>query len=305
MLIKHRKLCMLAVAASMAEIRPYILGMKTRKRRAVVKRDRTFVTEVDHLSRKAARAILLPLKDQSYSMEAEDGQGFLNPGATYEILFDGLDGTYGFMIFLPTCTVILAIYDKATGEITACFIGEPSTGQIWWSADGSGCFRERYDFQRKRFVEKTDVHVWEKGMGEGSTIFLDVSHGFPREKGKPQVLSDTNLYRLFANLSGKTKVLIPGSNGLIHALTANGGEGVVGGITTAMGGPWDAAGVYLVIQAGGFARASRVKISDGSLPRRTLVEANPLDPHNYDIVVFGNSKATVDKLVQEVNTSII
>ena len=282
----------LAVAAGMTVIRPYIYGTQVRKKKARLKRDKTFVTEVDNLSRKAARQVLLFFKKRGYELTAEDGKGIKCQKSTRRLLLDGLDGTYGFMIFLPTCTVILAIYDKAKQEIVGCFVGEPSTGQIWWAYGGSPCFRERYDYNSEKFVEKTKVHVWKGALSRKSAIFLDISHEFKRRGKGTQVTTGPQMARLFANLNRKSKILIPGSNGLIHALTANGGEGVAGGITTAMGGEWDACGLYLVLRAGGFLRAFR-KNKNG-----TLTECNPLNPYEYDMLVFGNGKNTVNALIQ-------
>ena len=54
-----------------------------------------------------------------------------------------------------------------------------------------------------------------------------------------------------SSLGHNYKLLIPGSNGLIQALVANGNDRVAGGITTSMGVPQGAFGVMLVLGAGG------------------------------------------------------
>ena len=58
----------------METIQPYIFGKVLRKKRAVTKRDKTYVTEVDRLSRHNARQILLALKAMGFQMIAEDGE---------------------------------------------------------------------------------------------------------------------------------------------------------------------------------------------------------------------------------------
>jgi fructose-1,6-bisphosphatase/inositol monophosphatase family enzyme len=65
-------------------------------------------------------------------------------------------------------------------------------------------------------------------------------------------MSDAVYGLLFARLFGLYKVQI-GPNGINHVLVALGRRGVVGSITTALGGPWDVAPVLLILEAGGFA----------------------------------------------------
>lgn len=82
-----------------------------------------------------------------------------------------------------------------------------------------------------------------------------------------------------------------GSNGVHHAIVANGNDTVVGAITTAQGGPWDCGGALTVLGAGGAAKGLRVT-SD-----RWFEECDPLNPLDYDILVVANSDDTLDRLV--------
>lgn len=295
-----------AMLASMEVVRDYQRGVRKRSDATKVKLDGTFVTGVDADSGLAARPHLSNLPP-NYAIKSEDVEGRESSVKTNELLEDSLDGTDGFLLGLPTPTVIMADYDSVMHRLTGCWIGLPATGQVWSASKGSGpVLMSRYaDWKGHTLTACMPTKVWEGPMDRKSAVFLDVSHGFARDGGKREILSGDNSARLLANLSRKTKILIPGSNGLMHALVANGGEGLAGGITTAMGGEWDAAGVYLVLRAGGFARAFRVHTHPKELCRKSLTEANPLDPYAYDIVAFGNSKETVDVLVDALNASIV
>ena len=89
--------------------------------------------------------------------------------------------------------------------------------------------------------------------------------------------------KLIASLSGKARILIPGSNALIQALVASGAENLAGAISTAKGGPWDLCGVLLVRQAGGTIRGFK-KVGE------KLVQHNPLDVYGCDSLVMANSE---------------
>jgi hypothetical protein len=122
-------------------------------------------------------------------------------------------------------------------------------------------------------------------------VLLDVSHGFNR--GVRQILTDGQLYRLLQVLNSRVKLLLPGSNGLNHSLVANGGENLMGAITTAIGGPYDIGGVLLVLNAGGKAKAFRID------ENRQLIEVDPLDVLAADLLISGNTQETVDILSQQ------
>ena len=288
---------LLAAAASMRVIRDYQLLNKSRHDITIIKEDDTYQTAVDRESAQAAINLLRGLPSY-YEIKAEDGTTPENPSATNIILMDNLDGTNAFVLDLPTSTVIIADYDKQKRRIASCLIAEPVRGRIWLATGKQVTIMTQFKEDRSGTTLPKVVKVW-KGLlsRKTSTIFLDISHGFTRKER--QLMTDEDVARLFGNLNTKAKILLPGSNGLMHALVASGGEGLAGGITTAMGGEWDVAGIFLVLRAGGFARAFRIN------ENRMLTEADPLDPFAYDTVAFGNSRETVDILVDAIKASIV
>jgi len=270
-----------AVRRSMRIVRNYqIFG---RSGSADVKTsDSTLLTVVDSESGAAMRDFLQEWHPDIAQGIEDVGVSELD-GSEYRILGDPLDGTRAFVNGLATSTVILGLYNTRQKQVVACVIGEPATGRLW-SSGGGGCrltvASEAIDVQKV---------VWEGALGNQTTVLLDVNHGFTRD-GR-QMLRDDGVARLFKRLTEyPAKILMPGSNGLHQALVANGGERLVGAITTAIGGPWDVCGARLVLDAGGAARAFR--ISD----ERALTERDPLDVLSYDLLVVGNSNETVDVL---------
>lgn len=251
-----------------------------------VKDDKTLVTITDHRSESAiTNLIRQSLGDvRIIGEEGEDsGSGDL------AMLIDPLDGTRAFSSGLTTSTVILAVYDTTKKKVMACVVGEAVSGRIW-SAFGDSPTQ----------LDMSGVSVWKQRMNEQSTVFLDVSHGFTR-KGR-QILTDKQMSKLFGLLNGRVKLSIPGSNGLIQALVANGGQKVAGSITTAIGGPWDVCGVKLVLNAGGSAKAFSV-IRNGE--DCWIEERDPLDVMSYDILICGNSDETVGLLYQALVESLL
>jgi fructose-1,6-bisphosphatase/inositol monophosphatase family enzyme len=241
-----------------------------------VKDDKTLVTKIDREVRESLVPYFQRIFPEAMIM-AEEGD---NIGQSeWIIMFDPLDGTRAFSCGLATSTVIAAIYNSARKQVDACVIGEPATNRVWSAFGG----------------ETTEldgpVKVWGGQLDEQSTIFLDVPHGFTRN-GR-QIMNHEQMARLFHELRGK-KLAIPGSNGLIQSLVANGGQKVAGSITTAIGGPWDVCGVKLVLNAGGSAKAFRLKEDPD---KSWLHERDPLNVLDYDILICGNSAATVETLV--------
>ena len=271
-----------------------VAGMDVVKRAQLSKRsesevkstDATLVTETDRKSGLAMKQVLQTIP--GLKLHGEDTETEVREGNQL-CWFDPLDGTRAFANGLTTSTVIIAIYDESRRRLTHVLVGEPATGRIWEAEEGKEtklhyfpCF-PNLDEEYSRFV-----HVWQGPVLLQSSVFIDVTHGFNR--GSRQLFTDTDIAKLFGLFNGEVKLFFPGSNGLIQALVANGGDRVAGSITTAQGGPWDVCGGLLVMQAGGAARAFR-------LEERKLIEGNPLDPLSFDILVTGNSKATVDYLV--------
>lgn len=208
----------------------------------------------------------------------------------YSIMVDPLDGTRAFALRIPTSTVIAALVHNVRG-VVACVIGEAASGRIWsateegdvsfWTVDASGRECSHYGI----------CSVWKGPLTEQASLFLDVSHGFTRGEEKRPILTHLQVHDLMVRMSSKSKLFMPGSNGLHFALVANGGDYCAGQITTAVGGPWDIAGVLLVQQAGGVARGFRIV-------KGVLEEvANPRDIVACDIMVSGNSQDTVNDLV--------
>lgn len=291
-----------AAIDSMHVIREYQLGNRKITRPAIIKGyDKTLLTEADIASGEAGVCVLMQLPAEEYDINPEDSIGRATPGARYVVLFDNLDGTRSFNNGLKTSTIIIALYDRHLRKVIFCLIGEPVSGEFRyaWLSDTKEAFLMR--FGEKGYIGPVPIQVTKNDLDGQASVFMDAyEQGFP--------LSLEQYLRLQANIAklGQTttepqaavRVMLPGSNGLNQALVANGWQGAVGGVTTAMGGPWDAAGVMLVIAAGGFARAFK-KQTDG-----TYVEADPLDPMSYDIVIYGNNQFTVDLLTLAFQASV-
>lgn len=272
-----------AVWASMQVIRPYILGQKDYGDIEIKEHDQTLVTAVDRMSEEAATPILQKAFPD-IPIIREEGGTTLEKAAPWIMWFDGLDGTNLFTIGGSGSTVILVAYDCINKEQLGAIVGEPSTGRIWSACINTGCTRQ---------VESNIClcKAWNNEKFEGKTVLLDVSHGFPRGKGekKRQILTEKNMDLLLKNLRTKVKVLLLGSNGLHHALVANGNQGMIGCITTAMGGPWDTP-TLLGVEAGGFGQSFRMS------PDRKLIEQDVLDPESYDMAIMAGSQPALDFL---------
>jgi fructose-1,6-bisphosphatase/inositol monophosphatase family enzyme len=248
--------------------------------------DGTLVTEADHASERAALAILRR-EFPDVPILREEG-GLSDGNEDWIIWIDPLDGTSAFTLRMPTSTVIIAAYHLAEKRLLATVVGEPAYERIWCAGENGPC----------QFVpllgNSSPCHVWQGDLSLKSTVFVDISHSFRRKTAggvTKELLSVQGVQHLFTALIPQTKVLLPGSNGLNHALVANGGQNAAGAITTAMGGPWDVAGVLLVVRAGGACRAFNLE------PSRSLTEVDPLDPLAYDFLVCGNNQTTAGVLV--------
>lgn len=285
-----------AVLASMGVILPFIKGVKDYGDIEVKEHDQTLVTAVDRMSEDAASEILIKAFPNVPIIREEGGISSVNPDATWIKWFDGLDGTNIFTLGGATPTVILSAYDLVKKQLVGCIVGEPSTGRVWSATSGSGCDMDAYNYlwDDGRYsslpLTRKKCQAWD-GEVEKGTVMIDISHGFTRGKGenKRQLMTEDNMDKFLRNVRSRTKVLLLGSNGINHALVANGNKGMAGCISTAMGGPWDTP-TLLSAEAGGFGRAFRVT-SD-----RKLEEADFLDPEAYDMVIVSGSKRTLDFL---------
>jgi fructose-1,6-bisphosphatase/inositol monophosphatase family enzyme len=295
--------CMLVVSS-------YQLGERKLKKRAKVKaHDKTLLTQADLDSGKAALTILLELPED-YDITPEDSKGRTTPGARYIVWLDNIDGTRSFTNGLKTSTVILAIYDRKLKKVIFCMIGEPVSGEIRHATEPTASgkapavYLTRIDFASGNITRAKKIKVNRDTLNNQATVFVDYLNLQPFMRkmpngGKQQILSADAYKRLVCNLIDLGIYLaMPGSNGLHQAMVANGWEKCVAGMTLAMGGEWDVAGVLLVLMAGGSARGFRVK--DNTIVK----EGDPLDPFSYDVLFYGNSLRAVDMLIDAFYRSI-
>lgn len=264
-----------AVIAAMREVR---LAQGKPVHDIETKPDETIVTATD---RKAAEVAEPLLVFDGIPLNVEDGTRTEQGEHQFSQDLDTLDGTSVFAGGLMTSTIIWGLYHNR--KVVAAIVGEPVSNRIWFATEKIST--------KLRWNDKTiPTTVTGERLSKKTTVFIDISHGFTRS-GR-QILTDETNSAMYTRLNRVTKIIMPGSNGLMHALVANGGLGIVGSITTALGGPWDAIGVLLVLRAGGSAKAFRV-LSTGDLE-----EKDPLCPDKYDILVCGNSPQTVGTLSQ-------
>jgi fructose-1,6-bisphosphatase/inositol monophosphatase family enzyme len=145
--------------------------------------------------------------------------------------------------------VIASVVDDR-GAVIACVVGDIDKNRIFFASKGCGTwvFISTGDLERNiTTARRCRVSKVEKGR---KTISIDLTTGY--KKNGYRHMSDAVYGLLFARLFGLYKVQI-GPNGINHVLVALGRRGVVGSITTALGGPWDVAPVLLILEAGGFA----------------------------------------------------
>ncbi len=280
-----------AVLASMTVLRAYQLGERILPAEGsdIKPLDQSLLSRADRESGEVAMKILskLPLK---YDIKPEDTKGRTTPGAQNVVMYDNADGTRPLVNGLKTSTVILAVYDLKKKKVVFVIIGEPISGDIWYGGDSTPPMRcNKY----KRGDKPKPIQVNQHPLDGQATVFIDYVNkiGFARKTkdGSRQIFNGEESKEIWNTVYDLgVNILMPGSNGQHQAMVANGGEKTVAGLTLAMGGPWDAAGVFLVILAGGYARA--FKRSENGFS-----EQDPLDPTSYDIAVYGNCKEAVDK----------
>lgn len=262
---------LMALYASTRVVRTYqrtnCVGVET-------KSDSTIVTSADRASDEAGKIQLRKIPGVTIHGEESgvEGEGDIL------IYLDPLDGSMPYAAGAMTSTVIVAAVEKKSGKVLCCLVGDPSSERVWSAETGGVC---------EASFAAVPVRVCDGVLDRKSRVFIDSYPGFT--KNGRMILSTSQLNALHARIQEKSGMLMLGSNGLHHALVANGGKGAVGAITTAIGGPWDVCPVLLVLAAGGFARAFEQT-------EKGLVEKNPLCVAAYDIVITGNSKETVDTL---------
>jgi fructose-1,6-bisphosphatase/inositol monophosphatase family enzyme len=138
--------------------------------------------------------------------------------------------------------------------------------------------------------------VWDEVQLPGKpTYFLDVTASFLKPQQYERPITPHGLGRLLFEMVAVQgwDLSMPVSNGLNHALVANGGFGARAAVTTALGGPWDAAGVFLVQKAGGAVLGFKngVRLESG------------LSVGRGDVFISANSPASAEELAQVVMTS--
>ncbi len=162
------------------------------------------------------------------------------------IICDPLDGTRAFMVGAATSTVIIAIIN-AEGQVEFVAIGDPATERIWWADQEDKTVCVTGDGEGE---ESIPCQVQDGSLSPYSVVFLD------RNVGHHGTMTDEQMSRFMVAISKRSRILMLGSNGMHQALVANGGAFAAAQITTGMSGPWDIAGVLLVLKAGGAAAAS-------------------------------------------------
>lgn len=290
---KFKRVSVEAVLASMEVIRPFVIGLKgigdiqIKGGQGTSYEVLKIQTVVDKKSEDVGKEILQG-EFPNIPFVGEE-TGVTGKGGNIEFWYDPLDGTAPFTIGAPTSTVICAAYDKINKRLLAVTIGEPAYRRIWTATDGNGCNLMVYN-HKSDLIHSKKCQVWEGDVNKGTCVFCDFTQGFARDNGKRQILTDAQAARLNDLLGRKTRLQLYGSNGIHQALVANGNEKVVGAITTAMGGSWDAAGALLVKEAGGAGAAFQMT------KERKLIFADPLDPMGYDILVVANNRKTLEFL---------
>lgn len=292
---QFRQLFFEAVIASMIMVKKFQSGSLSLSSLLEVKGNGTLKVECDIRSGEAALFYLRQLPADVFELRFEDiprRKG--SSGARYRAENDNLDGTRIFTNGGNSSTVILGIFDQTENRYVSAIIGEPASGRIWTADLETKTQRMNYMNKNLWLTQAVPVHVCDGVLDGQATVFVDPFEvGFPLGKAQYAKLLG-NIMELGASAEKPNEaahVMILGSNGLHQALVANGGQGAVGGIMTAKGGPWDAAGALLVIQAGGSAVGLKLE-ADG-----TLTEQDALNPDSYDFLVYGNTAETVSALV--------
>ena len=292
---RFRKVSQDALVPAAEYIRGAILG-EVDLSQYLIKGDKTAVTIVDRTSEDISRPIILSGFPE-LSLRQEETKGVLgNPNSPIKLYHDPLDGTGGFLIGGPTPTIILAAYDSSTKKVLACSTMEPSTGRFWFSSKANGAFLNRYDYNTGKFDSEDgkQIHVNNREGLNGSHVLVDVDHGFERttlEGKKKQILYPKERRDLSRSIEAEGgKVASFYTNGGHFALTSMGNPTVIGNITTAIGGPFDIAGIRHVLEAGGEAQCYEIT------ERKLYALSDSQDIEAADMVIAANNKSNLKKL---------
>lgn len=297
-----------AITASFRQIRPFLLDQKDLGA-IQTKPDQTLLTIADKRSEGVGFAVLRAAFPEVAIIREESG---LSAGsADWEIWYDPIDGTAPFTIGAPTSTVICAAYDAVNKTLLSVAIGEPAYRRIWMASKGDGCklviLNNEYEVEQSNYKK-----VWDGKLNHSTAVFLDITTGFLRTIGKRPITDDTVVYegglravlqdrvtkKIVKQLASNTRLQLYGSNGMHHALVANGNDKVVGGFTLAMGGQWDAAGALLITEAGGVCLAIAIEWIDivHEIFNVRTEKKDPLNPADYDILIYANNQDNLNRL---------
>jgi fructose-1,6-bisphosphatase/inositol monophosphatase family enzyme len=272
----------------MKVIRPFQLGLVSIQE-LEQKGDSTLLSAVDLASEAAAKDVL-SARFPEVPIIGEEGGLSSVASHRYRFMVDPIDGTRPFLNGSPSSTVITSLFNHESGRFEATTIAEPVSGRLW-TADGARNLRTIIDVESGEPVsEPVATSTWDGDFRDNGTVLIDHMQAFSRQSGKRPILGNADVVRLFGGLQDSLAINSYGSNGLHHALVANGGARMAGAITTAMGGEWDTAGAVNVLSAGGVAEGFRM--SDD----RALESADPLEPYSYDMLVTANNQETLDFL---------
>lgn len=265
--------------AGMAVVKQYQLeGVPA----SLEKSDRTLITVADSKSQAEIMSAFDGLPDISRWGEEGQFNGFRGNGR-YGVIVDPLDGTNAFVSGMMTSTVIVGVYDRERETLVGCVIGEPATNRFWVATDSDTTISNG----------TSPCNVWRNESSRHGNVFVDVSHGF-RSHGN-QILTDEGNASLYRELQETGyRVLMPGSNGAMQALVANGREGASGSITTAVGFPGDVCGALLVRQAGGFC-LGLCRRQNGS-----LIVCDALNSPIVDVLICANNPRIATQLTDMV-----
>lgn len=270
----------------------------------LVKGDKTLVTDTDKRSEEISRPIILAGFPE-LGLRQEETKGVLgNSNSPIKLYHDPLDGTGGFLMGGATPTIILAAYDSIAREVLACATMEPSTGRFWFSSKGNGAYLKKFDYHSRNFdsQEGKQIRVNNRNGLNGSHVLVDVDHSFERTtlKGEKRKILTPNGRRSISSAveAEGGKVASFYTNGGHYAYVAMGRPTLIGNITTAIGGPFDVAGLRHVLEAGGVAVC--YEISD----RRLYFLDNPQDIERADIVIASNNQRNLNSLEEILSTAI-
>jgi fructose-1,6-bisphosphatase/inositol monophosphatase family enzyme len=284
-----------ALAVSSTYIRDVILG-NVDLSHYLTKGDKTAVTMIDKKSQELAKPIILRDLSNYRLNQEESNEEEGNFNSRIVIYHDPLDGTGGFLMGAPTPSVILAAYDSVKKQVLAVGTMEPTTGRLWFSANGEGAWLNRFDYQTEKWLS-TDgepIRVNQQDI-QGSHVLVDVSHPFSRLGGTKPILYTGGCRALTTSLESKgAKVASFYTNGGHYALVASGRPTLVGNITTAIGGPFDVAGLLHVVEAGGVAQCYEISNKDGLRNLQWLSKTQDIEL--ADIVIAANNPQNLEHL---------